>query len=75
MFATDGWTCCVNAAITVELQVLAFTLDQQGPAVFVLVHFDVVMRDLPQQVLELRLGARGVNVVGDISAAYGTGAE
>ena len=75
MLAADIGAGVINAAVTVRLQMLAVSFYEQHPVRFILVNFHVVMRDLPQQVFEVRLRARGVDVLRDIGATDGPGAE
>ena len=75
MIAADLWPHRVNAAATAGQNVRACALYQQVPAVIILIDLDMVMRDLPQQVLEILLASWRVNRLSNISAANRIGAE
>ena len=72
---TDGGSVIIDVATTVAEQMLAACFEHDEPAIVVLVGPDIVMRDLPQQYLEIVLGARYIDLLGDVSAALGVRAQ
>ena len=73
IFATNCRPDIVNAAGTTLLDMFATSADKQVPATVILVNFDILMGNLPQQMPEIRLGTRCVNGLCDIGTANSTG--
>ena len=67
----DGRSVIINIATTVAEQMLAACFEHYEPTVAVLVGPNIIMRNLPQQYLEIILGARCIDLLGDVSAALG----
>jgi hypothetical protein len=65
----------VDAAAAVRLEEAAAVVDQQEPAVLVLVYLGIMVGQLPQQRIEVLDRARGVDLLGQVGAAGGVGAE
>ena len=74
--AADGRAILVDSATAIGLQVAAgHAIEDQEPAVLVLVSSDLGVRHLPQKDLEIVFRTRRVDLLGDIGAALGVAAE
>lgn len=65
----------VDAASPPLEQVLARGIYEQEPAILILVGLDVLVGKLPKQDIEITLRAWRVDLLGDVSAAFGIVAE
>ncbi len=75
ILTADVGSILVDAAAAIRLQVFAASLEHEVPAALILVELHPLVGDLPQQVLEVRLGARcNTQRLGGVGAADGAGA-
>jgi hypothetical protein len=69
MFSTDGWALFVDTATAITLKEVATVVDDQKPAIFILIELYLLMGNLPEQGLEVGLATGGVNLLGKVATA------
>ena len=75
MLAADVRAVVVDTAAAIFLQVQAGAFHEQIPAVIIFVDTNIFVRNLPQQMVKIVHGARGLQLFGDVGAAFGTVTE
>ncbi len=75
VFTADGGALLVDSAAAISLQELATVVDQQKPSILILIYLYVLMGNLPEQGLEVILATWGINLLGEVTAAFAPLAE
>ena len=72
IFPADFWTLLIDGAVSILTEEPAAVVDQQKPAILILIDLDTLMGNLPEKGLEIIFATRGVDLLGKIAAALCT---